>query len=178
MVHFGLPIWFRRRRRIPPTPGKPGAQSFGVNTSAEFFQAFSEAVDEYMSAADVVLWKAMACAMFAWHLREWVEQDPGVTKKHKKHLEQLAKNCPSIGHMKAIANGSKHCQLQDQSKGSVVASRHQPGGFDRRAFSRGFQTPRLLIEIAGGTELDFDDELKKARECWRDFFKTNLAITV
>ena len=156
------------------SPGKPGAQSFGVNTSAEFFQAFSEAVDEYMSTADVVVWKAMACAMFAWQLKEWVEHDPRVNKKHLKKLL----NCPSIGHMKAIANGSKHCQLQDQSKGSVVASRHQPGGFDRRAFSRGFQTPRLLIEIAGGTELDFDDELEKARECWRDFFKTNLAITV
>jgi len=175
MVHFGLPIRFLRRRRIPPTPGKPGAQSFGVNTSAEFFQAFSETVDEYMSAADVAVRKAMACAMFAWHLQDWVGHEPGV---NKKHLKQLLRNCPSIGHMKAIANGSKHCQLKDQSRESVVASRHQPGAFDRRAFGRGFQTPRLLIEIAGGTELDFDDELEKARECWRDFFKTNLAIAV
>jgi hypothetical protein len=159
-----------KRRRIPPTPGKPGAQSFGVNTSADFFQAFSEAVDEYTSAPDVVVWKAMACAMFAWHLKDWT----GITNEH---LEELLKNCPSIGHMKAIANGSKHFQLENQSKASVVASRHQRGGFDR-GFSRGFQTTRLLIETADGTELDFDDELKKARECWRDFFKTNLAIAV
>jgi hypothetical protein len=153
--------------RTPLTPGEPGAQSFGLNTSAEFFKAFSEAVGEYMSTSDVVVWKAMACAMFAWQLKEWVEHDPGVNKKDLKKLL----NYPSIGHMKAIANGSKHCRLQDQSKGSVVASRYQPGAFDRRAFSRDFQTPCLLIEIDDGTELDFDDELEKARNCWRDFFK-------
>jgi hypothetical protein len=149
-----------------PTPGKPGAQSFGIKTSADFFQAFSEAVDEYMSTAHVVVWKAMACAMFAWQLKEWVEHDPRV---NKKHLNTVL-NCPSIGHMKAIAIGSKHCRLNDQSKGSVVATRHKRGGFDR-GFSRDFDTTRLLIETADGTELDFDDELETARKCWREFLQ-------
>ncbi len=128
-----------------------------------------------MSTADVVVWKAMACAMFAWHLQDWVKNEFGITNER---IKELLKTCPSIEHMRAIATGSKHCHLRDQSSYSIVDSRHQPGGFDRRAFSRGFETPRLLIETADGTELDFDDELKEARKCWRDFFKTNLAIAV
>ncbi len=105
--------------------------------------------------------RAINCALWSWHLCEWlyVDHEVQLTGQFRDQYEfrsWLVSQCPSLCIMEDIANGSKHCR-RDRST-NTQGSTLRRGAFSS-GFSRDFVITRLMITMADGSERCYDDVL-------------------
>ncbi len=51
--------------------------------------------------------------MDAWHLKDWVANDPAVPEEKRAKIEGMALAYPTLKAAQAFANGAKHLELRD-----------------------------------------------------------------
>ncbi len=141
------------------------AHSFDIRTPEQFFQAFLETVADYL--ADPLSRKAVAAAMFGWHLCDWVVNAYGGTRA------DLKRRCPSLRLLEDICNGSKHFQPDAGAK--VVGTDLRPGAFSS-GFDRGYEIPYLPLSLADGSVRDFEDVINDVRDFWARYFQERTSV--
>jgi len=153
--------------------------SFDIKTSADLFVAFNDSVVECQSDLTSTS-KAVFAAMLGWSLCDWVYNEfPVVSSKHpkKKDFQAFVKSqCAAMGYLQDIANGTKHRSITMYTPIVVSADKH--GGAFSSDFSREFDVSRLKMTLVDGTTIFFDNEASIARDYWRQYFSTNLGISV
>ena len=150
--------------------------SFEIKTPQDFFQALLEQYDEYKLEPLSSL-KAILCAILCFHLKEWAAKaKPQIIDK-----DLLKNRISETGHETRfhlffeLCNGSKHLiltQIEEEKK--IVSSSFQktgdyyPGDYNNEDYDT---SSCLQIELKDGEILNFEIELEKAIEFWKDLFE-------
>ena len=144
--------------------------SFDLQNSGDCLREFQRKVADFKSDS-LNTGKARDCAISAWHICDWVHKEHGLRLRYNK-LSALHRDvktsCPELGYLQDVANGRKHKLLAYHP--SVRKAYEHRGAFSG-GFSRGFDISRLVLELAGGAEVDFEDVLEAALSFWVGFFK-------
>jgi len=134
---------------------------------------------------------ALNAVLSSYHLSDWLYIENGANKDtgywkinfpawpngnkshRKKYEEYLAGECPYLGTLKAIANGTKH--MYDPSKGHIkphkyipVARPWGPIGWPRNGAGMK-QFPSLITVQHDGREIDIYTVLLKTIQWWPNF---------
>jgi hypothetical protein len=121
--------------------------------------------------------KAVICAMFSWHLVDWVHQEyPVVTVKFPKLTDyklHLKSECKSLSYMQDITNGTKHRSITNYLP-SIKKAKEHGGAFQLNAFSNAFDVPCLQLTLTNGIILHFNEEVIKVRDYWNTYFTETL----
>ena len=147
--------------------------SFDIHTSRVFFLVFMQQVERF-TKDPLSTSQAVICAMFAWHLTEWIfheyyeDAQNSQWKKLSDYYKYVKSQCPALGYMQDICNGTKHSQITYYHPLLSDTQMHQ-GAFDR-GFSRGFDISYLHLTLEDGTVLRFEDELQKVKVFWENTF--------
>ena len=143
--------------------------SFGLNASSAL-EALRDAFDKFKqesSNADL----ARDCAIKAWHLSDLVFDERlscRCFRTLKEFQEHVCIACPELAYLRVICNASKHGD--HLRKAEPVSSAEVHHGDFSRAFSRDFDTSRLIICLEDGTKVDFEDAMEGAVAYWSEFF--------
>lgn len=108
------------------------ANSFEIHTAREYLDGLVRpALDDFLTDT-LSSRKAIACAIFTWHLRDWVWvqnkaelQNLFGVKKIGDFDSYLFTNCPSMVIIRNLATGSKHFKAD----GSAVQTTELAHGF-------------------------------------------------
>jgi len=131
---------------------------------------------------------AINCAITSWHLTDWTYhefysehsayQDEVRIKKNgqefqlsglKKYQNWIIKECDELKCMRFIANGSKHCVLNDESLKFETAT---TVGQYSTAYSRhDYEVPKFIIKINQHNSIDFEKAFLATRDFWINFLK-------
>lgn len=130
--------------------------------------------------------KAVACAIFAWHVVEWIYKDfPNMASNYKSKTDyQFAMKsiCQSLQYIQDIANGSKHNGITMYAPSVKDTSRHDGGfldSFSPESFSReSFDISGLKMTLDNGIEVFFDEEILKVRQFIQNYFVNTLGVDV
>ena len=159
--------------------------SFEIKTSKELFMELVNLHEAYekdiMSSG-----KAISCAIFAWHIVEWIYKEfPEITSIHntKTNFQTALKNqCHSLKYIQDIANGSKHNGINMYTPTVKNTSSHSGAfseSFSPKAFSRkAFNISGLQMELSDGTKVFFDEEIIKVRNFFHSYFTNTLGVNV
>jgi len=153
--------------------------SFEIKNATELFASTEEQFRDYLEDG-LSSRKAVTSAMLCWHIADWVyaessalhSQFPSLGEFHK-HITSL---CPSLQVMQDITNGTKHRDLRTPRAG-IVKTEPRHGAFSPE-FSRAFDRAELTIHLDDGSDTAFDIEFRTALNFWRQFFATELGLTV
>lgn len=147
----------------------------GLTNAVELFHMLGEAIDDYLS--DVLSTrKAVMCAMFAWHLTDWVQAEHPKHPTRRTLQDEARRHCPALSYMRDIVTAAKHRSIRAWVSAVKSADAHR-GAFSR-GFSTGFDIPCLMLELADGSVVYFDEEVIKSRDFWHDYFSTALHVSV
>ena len=118
---------------------------------------------------------AIAAAWPAWHMHEWVWHDanPNVNTRDPKYIkfrDALLSACPALGHLRDVANASKHRGTSDQRRKvsaisglGLITKNTNPSFFDTGPFIQHYP---LNLVLADKTELEFQAALTDAVRYW------------
>ena len=144
--------------------------SFDLQNSGDCLREFQRKVAGFKGDS-LNTEKARDCAIAAWHICDWVHKEHGSRLGYNKQraLQSHVKtSCPELGYLQDVANGRKH-KLLTYSPSIRKAYEHR-GAFSG-GFSRDYDISRLMLELEGGTKVDFEDVLEGALSYWVGFFK-------
>lgn len=154
--------------------------TFEIKDTVDFFRTFQLLVDDYLKEPLSSV-KAVVCAMFAWHLVDWVHQEYPEVSGNFAQLGQfqraLQEQCNSLVFMQDITNGTKHRAIT-RYEPTVRDAQKEGGAFSPAAFSKGFYVSCLKLTLDDGSVAYFDVEIGKARNFWKAYFKNTLRISV
>lgn len=130
--------------------------------------------------------KAVSCAIFAWHIVEWIYKEfPVIASSHNSKTDfqiSLKNQCQSLQYIQDIANGSKHQGINMYTPTVQNTNRHSGAfseSFSPKAFSRkAFNISGLQMELSDGTKVFFDEEILKVREFLFSYFVNTLRVNV
>lgn len=159
-----------------------------LNSSEDLFQKLLSDFDEF-SRNLAFTYKAMDCALSAWHLTDWVYNEwkrstyghHGDSKGLGDMRDNFYLSCPTLKVMHDITNGSKHLELKPGREKSNMAQSHT--SFEDRVaptISETFGDDWLLIDFQDGTEETMYVLVSEAVEFWRSYFgaKNLLPVSV
>ena len=154
--------------------------SFSIQNAVDLLRALNAAVDDYL-ADPLSSRKALECAMFSWHLVDWIWKEyPAVVtlfRKKDAYRLRLKSQCKSLSYMQDITNGTKHWEItRYQPVVKKTEERHGAfsDGFDRKVFD----VSCLKITLEDGTVVYFDEEIIKVRDYWNTYFAEMLSERV
>ncbi len=150
------------------------AHSFELRTAADFHRALQLQVAEYQDD-DLNSVKAVACALFAWHLAEWVLAEFFASEDLGTFRSDLVAKCPELEFMGNIADGTKHAVLSRKTPKVSGTSVHQ-GAYNSQAFSDGFDISSLDIQLDDGSVRSFRRCLAVVAEFWDRYFQDELGV--
>ena len=163
-------------------PDEP-RHSFEIKNSNDFFnkllQEYSDFDKQHLNPRH-----AINCAITSWHLTDWTYHEfysrhvdfqdsekidkKGCVKKISgllKYQQYITKKCPELEFMRLIANGSKHCLINDKSRTEKTSIKG--GGFST-AFSRhALNVPRFEIQKNNSEKIDFEKTLISTIQFWQ-----------
>ena len=131
---------------------------------------------------------AINCAITSWHLTDWTYhefysehpdyQDEVRIKENgqefrlsglRKYQSGLINVCEELKYMQFIANGSKHCVLNDKSLKLETATTE---GHYSTSYSRhDYEVPRFAIKINQNSFIDFEKTFLVTKDFWIKFLK-------
>jgi len=155
---------------------KNSSLSFEIKNSSDFFNKLIQEYEDF-DKQHLNPRHAINCAITSWHLTDWTyhefyktddrfqDYEKADKKGSVKRISSLTsyqqftlKQCGELEYMKLIANGSKHCVLNDKSlsqKTQISQGDFSPYDFNRHDFN----VPRFEIEIDDNTKVDFEKSL-------------------
>jgi hypothetical protein len=149
--------------------------SFSIQNAVDLLRALNAAVDDYLTDP-LSSRKAVICAMFSWHLVDWVHQEyPAVAAKFPKLTDyqlHLKSECKSLSYMQDITTGTKHRTITWYLPAVKKAEEHR-GAFSN-AFSKAFDVSCLQLTLTDGIFVYFDEEVTKVRDYWNTYFTDTL----
>ncbi len=149
---------------------------FWIESAVQFFQVFATQVRDFEEDS-LHPAKAIACALFGWHLTEWVfseySEQLGV-RELKEFQKELRNQCPELGCLQDLINGTKHVQITRYDPKVESADLYE-GAFSD-GFSNGFDVSRLQIRRFDGSVVWMEDLLKSVLDFWQGFFSAELGI--
>ena len=149
-------------------------KSFEIRTAHDYLTELVHASYKEYVADQLSSRKAIGCAIFAWHLNEWVWAQHKAQlrvrlslKKYEDYRRFLFTECPELKVIQDLANGSKHFQ----SDGSTVKNTKLSHGHLMGLLA--LTQSHLVVETGSG--LNFANILlSKVMSFWDDFFKKHL----
>jgi hypothetical protein len=60
----------------------------------------------------------------AWHLKDWLKNDPAVSQQVRTNVETDVNGVPALRLAADLANGSKHFELRSPREGATITQRH------------------------------------------------------
>lgn len=158
------------------------SNTFEIEDSRGFFQKlqdeFSDFDKDHLNPRH-----AINCALTSWHLTDWTYQefykddprfqdewkeDKKVTSgliKYQKYLKE--KKCRELEYMRQIANGSKHCKVDQKHRTAVSEGHYAPQHYSRHHYS----VAKFILISEDGNEIDFETVLCETISFWEDFLK-------
>jgi len=149
----------------------PARKSFEIKTAQQYFEellrpAHAEFLQDALSSR-----KAIACAIFAWHLRDWIwagHKNQLRSAHQLKELRQFDRHlfakCPELELIQEIATGSKHFE----GDGTAITESGLVHGFAGLPL---IFTQSHLVVNAGGTVHFAGNLLTRAVSYWEEFLK-------
>ena len=144
-------------------------KSFEIRTARQYLDellrpAYTEFLSDRLSSR-----KAIVCAIFAWHLRDWIWAQHKAELRIRLGLQTLAdfdsylfKNCPELSIIQEVATGSKHLKASGSVQTTELAH-----GF--AGFPLVFTQSHLIAKTDTGVH--FSGQLfKGAVAYWQNFF--------
>lgn len=152
---------------------KDAYKTFEVRTARDYFellvsQSFEDFKNDNLSSK-----AAIVCAVFTWHLHEWiwaqsgarVKTIPGISKL-RDFQNFLFNECPAFLILAEVANGSKHF---DSDRKSIKSTELKHGFYSL------IGTTESHLTVKTETELHFFDHiLDKSVQYWDTFIKTRI----
>jgi len=161
--------------------------TFEVKNAKDFYEMFLLAqMREFLSEKYFNSSRhAVACAIFAYHQREWFWKDykdkiraylatNKIIKKSQlnnddyvecKFNEYVNSKCPEFRIIRDVCNGSKHLII-----GTNISSSKRGGGLNGGFSGKSFNTNDLVLVMNSDTII-FKDILTKVVDYWSDLFK-------
>lgn len=155
------------------------SNSFEIQNSKGFFKKLCDEYKDF-DKAHLNPRYAINCALTAWHLTDWTYQeffshdfrfqdtkDKGkvISSGLVKYQKYLKENCPELEYMRLIANGSKHCKINQKHRTIISKGDFSPYDFSRHDFS----VPKFIITNDKNEEIDFEQILLNVIKFWEDF---------
>ena len=149
--------------------------TYGFRTARDLFKKLKH-------EAEILESEVTSDALFnfvvtAYHLCEWVERDPQVSKSAKADVPNIRKET-WIAICRDIANASKHFSLNRSYKNQVVKNTEsiQGFGFGRYGYGGyGVGEEDIVIELSDGSRYDALELKEQVISIWEKFFnKHNL----
>lgn len=116
---------------------------------------------------------ANQCAIDAWALCDWIFKEHGRKLGLQKLVDfqkDMKTQCPSLALFQDVANATKHRDVTRYVPKLKEAQSHD-GAFDRDAFQAdAFDVSALVLVVADGTEIWFDNALQEVIHHWEQFF--------
>ncbi len=154
--------------------------SFSIQNAVDLLRALNAAVDDYLTAP-LSSGKAVICAMFSWHLVDWIHQEyPAVAMSFltlTDYQSHLKSQCESLPYMQDITNGTKHRTITRYTPAVKKAEEHC-GDFSDDFSREDFDVSCLQLPLADGTFAYFDEEVIKVRDYWNTYFTDTLGECV
>jgi len=153
--------------------------SFNIQNAIDLLRALNVAIDDYLTDP-LSSGKAVICAIFSWHLVDWVYQEyQAVATPFPKlinYQRYLKSQCKSLSYMQDITNGTKHRTIAMYVP--VVKKTEEHHGAFSNAFSKAFDVSCLQLTLTDGTFVYFDEEVIKVRDYWNTYFTDTLGERV
>lgn len=151
-------------------------KSFEIRTAQEYLtQLVHESHNEFEQAHTSAR-AAITCALFTWHLHDWVwaqYKDSMSARFGFRDIAQfvsyLFEHCSSFTVIRGIANGSKHF---DSDQEEIKSTKLQQGFAQGLA---GLGTVSHLTVDVDGSMVVFIGELRKCVQFWDQFFQNELS---
>jgi len=146
-----------------------GQFSFDIQDSKGLFDKLTRDYQSFL-ADNTSSDNAINFSITAYHLYEWTDSE--LNEDEKEKLKEKRKEIQEdFQIIRDITNGSKHKDIKNYVPKLKTAKKHN-GGFSS-AFSRGFDTTVLLIELESGKEMYFEDVAERVYAFWDKFFKAD-----
>jgi hypothetical protein len=161
--------------------------SFQITSSRDFLNKLLQEYEDF-DKQHLNPRYAINCAITSWHLTDWSYhefysehpeyQDEIRTKKNnrefqlsglKKYQNWLIKKCEELKYMQFIANGSKHCVLNDNSL--KLQTTTSEGHYSTKYSRHDFEVPRFVIKINQNNFIDFEQTFLATKDFWIEFLK-------
>jgi hypothetical protein len=154
--------------------------NFDIKTSRDFFLKLKEDYKDFCNNTTSSR-IALNCALTAWHLTEWVynEYNSILQTTYPKLFDfqsWIKSQCTSLQVMHDIANGTKHYLLTRHTTVIEKTNLHQ-GAFSSD-FSRDFDISALDITLKDGAQINFEDEIEKSIEFWKQYLNSQFNLSV
>ena len=151
-------------------------KSFEIRTARDFLDELLRPAHADFMKDPLSSRKAIGCAIFAWHLRDWVwaqyktELHTELGLRKRADLDHLLfAACPEFEIIQELANGSKHFK----GEGSAVAGTELAHGY-ASGLLLVFTQSHLIVKT-GTTSQFAENLLTKVLSHWDDFFAQYLA---
>ena len=148
----------------------PSPLTFGAQNARQYF---GQLLDRFAAFKKEPLDQqlAMECANYAVFIIEWIAQDKGPTsrKEISKLQQQMFVNCPELRYLQDLANAQRHKSLSFRHAPSLKKAGLHEGPFSQE-FESTFDSSCLILTLDDGTELLYDEVLRKAVEFWIRYF--------
>jgi hypothetical protein len=109
----------------------------------------------------------------AWHLRDWILQDPVVPQAARDEVGpwKTTKPIPELSVCQDIANSNKHMKITLYSPSTADASSNQGWGVGRYGKGGyGIGEQQITITMTDGTVFDALAVVRAVTRLWEDFF--------
>jgi hypothetical protein len=155
------------------------AKSFR-NNSIEKLEDLILELEDFLKD-DLIQFKANNLSINAWHIIDWIlieyREVHGFVKIEDLRSSLYTK-CDSLKMFHDIANSSKHNNLS-RPKANIKKTNNHLGHYSTKHYSREhYNVSRLEIELEDGTILDFNNEIKKVINFWKNYFQDELGISL
>jgi hypothetical protein len=116
-------------------------------------------------------------ALAAYHLCEWVQNDPAATQAARKEVEALRKTL-QIQACRDAANSYKHMRIKQYTPKTKSTDVNEAGwgigGFGKGGFGRGEED--VVLSMVDGSKFNALDLSRQVVELWEDFFKRHFPV--
>ncbi len=151
-------------------------RSFGLD-AASALEALKNASERFKND-DLNEDLARDCAIKSWQLCDHVFNALSATSRFTtlRDLQDHVKHtCTELAYLQDICTESKHGKISRYTP-RIAEARFHRGAFSR-AFSRGFDTSCLEVQLPGGQAILFNDVVDRAVDFWSKFLDDNRIIT-
>lgn len=152
--------------------------SFGLKTVSDYYSQLLVPSFDAFAADTSSPCKAITCAIFMWHLLDWVSAQHerelaalGISDS-KKLKEHICASCEEFKVISAIANGSKHYELSYATGVTESGVKH---GYMRGPLIS-FGTVSHVFVNFNGSEVTFIAVLRHCLAFWESFLGDQLKL--
>ena len=155
---LGCPLALSQEQQ-PKKPTMP--LTFDLDGVPSYLHELQQEAEEYLQD-DLNQKKARNLAVTMWHVWDWVYSVHGEFLGYSSLGDlqnQVRSRCPEFGYIQDIATAKKH---RDVTRYQARLKEARKGGAFSREFSRAFDVVSLRVALMNGTELEFEQVVKKA----------------